>query len=130
MMDAQDLDEADRTMLGTFRRWADAVVVSREELVVIEAKIRSMPGAISQLQLYGELVPQTPELRPYLGLPRVLELVVAVEDPAVRRLAERSGIRHRVYRPAWLPIYLEQLKRRETRAPRDFGTANQGLEAT
>lgn len=107
-------------MVGVFRRWADAVVVSRDELVVVEAKMRSAPGAVAQLELYEELVPLTPELVPFLSLPLVLELVVAIEDPAVRRLCERKGIRCRIYKPDWLPVWVSALHRNEARPPRDF----------
>lgn len=114
------LDESELRMVGVLRRWADAVVITDQELVVIEAKVRAAPGAASQLLLYDELVPFTPELRPYLSRRRVLELVYAVEDPAVSRVCERLGIRCRRFVPAWLPEYTAQLHRRETRAPRDF----------
>jgi hypothetical protein len=115
-------DEAGLAMVGVYRRWADAVVVTRDEVIIVEAKVRSNPGAISQLELYDELVPYTPELRPYLSRRRRLELVQAIGDPAVSRLCEKKGIRCVLWVPDWLPEYLAQLHRRETRAPRDFAS--------
>jgi hypothetical protein len=109
--------------LRAFSRWADAVVVTRDELILVEAKVRSSPNAIGQLMLYRDLVPGTPELAGYLDRPLVLQLLVAVEDPAVTRLCAQAGIRHVVYRPPWLPEYLAQLHRRETVPPRDFAQA-------
>jgi len=111
----RDLSPEETAMLGVFRRWADAVVVTRDELIVVEASIRSDTGDPSKLVLYGRLVPSTPELKAYLGKRLVLELVVAVEDPAVSALAHEMGIRTRVYRPPWLPEYLANLHRRERR---------------
>lgn len=103
-----------------FARWADAVVVTRDELIVVEAKVKSSPGAIGQLLVYRDLVRDTPELRSYEDRPLALLLLVAVEDPAVTRLCEAQGIRHAVYRPSWLAEYLSNLNRRETTPPRDF----------
>lgn|SRR3990167_4684967 len=102
-------------MLGVFRRWADAVVITKDELVVIEASIRSDTGDPSKLVIYGRLVPHTPELREFLDRRLVLELVVAVEDPVVRQLAQEMGIRTRTYEPKWMGLYLAQLHRREAR---------------
>lgn len=116
------LTEDELALVGVFRRWADAVAVGAGELVVIEAKMRSSPGAISQLQLYDSLVPHTPELVDYLGLRRRLELVVAIDDPAVRRLAAVHNVGVRVFRPDWLPEWAAAMHRREVRPPRDFGT--------
>lgn len=111
----QDLSPEEAAMMGVFRRWADAVVVTPRELIVVEASIRSDTGDPSKLVIYGRLVPQTPELRSYLDRPLVLELVVAVEDPVVSQMAHELGIRTKVYRPPWLGEYLAQLHRRERR---------------
>lgn len=113
--DRSELTDAEAQMMGVFRRWADAVVVTAHEVIVVEASIRSDTGDPSKLVLYGRLVPHTPELREYLDRPVVLELVVAVEDPAVSAFAHELGIRTRVYRPPWLPEYLKQLHPRERR---------------
>lgn len=101
--------------LGVFRRWADAVVVTPAEVVLIEVSIRSDTGDPSKLVIYGRLARHTPELQEYLDRPLVLELVVAVEDPVVTQLAREFGIRTRVYPPPWLPEYLSNLHRRERR---------------
>lgn len=109
-------------MVGVFRRFADAVVITRTELVLIEAKMRSAPDAIGQLLLYKTLVRETFELLDWAHLPLVLELVVAVDDPAVRRMAEEIGIRVKVFRPAWLAQWAAQVNYRESVAKRDFSS--------
>jgi hypothetical protein len=116
--------EQEMAMSGVFRRWADAVVQTPSELIIVEAKMRSAPGAVAQLLLYQELVDLTPELDAYRSLPQVLELVVAIDDPAVRRMAERQGIRVRVFRPDWYAAWAEALTRRAVRAPRDLTTSD------
>ena len=101
-----------------FARWADAVVITPTELVVVEGKMRSDAGAISQLELYGDLVPYTPELAEFTGRRTRLELVVCIEDPVVTRMAEARRITVRVYRPSWLPEWIEKRNRRESRPRR------------
>lgn len=121
-----EISDKESAMMGVFRRWADAVVVTPRELVVIEASLRSDTGDPSKLVVYGRLVPHTPELKQYLNRPLVLELVVAVEDPVVSQLAQEMNIRTRVYRPRWLPEYLAQLHRRERRPSQARGLLSTG----
>mgnify|MGYP001581549101 FL=1 len=99
-------------------RWADAIAILPAEVVLIEAKIRAEPGAIAQLEVYRDLFPLTAELQPFLNRPLTLELVCAIEDPAVTAYARTRGIRVKVYRPSWLQEYLAKRARRETRPPR------------
>ncbi len=120
---AEGWTEEELAMSGVFRRWADAVVLLEDELVIVEAKMRSAPDGVAQLLLYRDLAQLTPELAPYLGRPLVLELVVAVEDPAVSRLCAQQGVRQRVYRPDWLAQWSSSRHRREARPPRDFSSA-------
>lgn len=115
--------DAENAMQGVFRRWADAIVITGDSLIVVEASLRSDAGDPSKLLIYGRLVPHTPELTPFLKRRLVLELVVAVEDPAVSMVARELGIRTRVYTPLWFPEYLAQLHRRERRP-----TQTRGLE--
>lgn len=111
--------QAEMNMVGgNLRRWADAIIVSPTELVVLEGKIIAHPGSISQVMLYMQLVPTTPELQPFLDRQIVGRLLVAVEDPVVTSLADRLGIRTVVYRPPWIDDYLEILDARQRRGSR------------
>lgn len=120
------LTPQETAMLGVFRRWADAVVITPDELIVVEASLRSDTGDPSKLVIYGRLVPHTPELQEFRDRRLVLELVVAVEDPVVRQVAQELGIRCRVYEPKWLPQYLAQLHRRERRPVQARGLTGDG----
>ncbi|RLE76534.1 MAG: hypothetical protein DRJ44_03865 [Thermoprotei archaeon] len=84
------------------RRWADAVVYNGEKVIIIEAKIRAEPGAISQLLLYDKLFPKTPEFRLLKDKPRELLLLVGFPDPEVDELAKEHGIKVAVFCPKWL----------------------------
>ena len=110
-----DMTPEEEKMSGVFRRWADAVVVTGSELIVIEGSMRSETGKPSQLAIYGLLVPHTPDLKEHLHLRLVLEMVVAIEDPVVSAYARKQGIRTTVYEPDWLPLWRAQLHRRERR---------------
>lgn len=110
-----------RAVNHVFLRWADAVVLTPTELVVIEAKMRADPSAISQLEVYRDLVPKTQELLPFLDRRVVAELVVSVEDPVVTALAQRRGIRVRAYMPAWFGEWAARRQRFESRPTFDGG---------
>lgn len=119
---SDELTEAEVRAVGTVQlRWADVVVITPRELVVVEGKMRSGPGAISQLELYGSLVPLTQELVPFMDRQLVLELVVSIEDPLVTRMATERGIRVAVYRPSWFAAWAARRDRRESRPHADGG---------
>jgi len=107
--------------LGVLRRWADAIVVTKTEMILIEAAIRPDTGEASKLKVYADLVPLTPELEPYRDLPLRLELVYAVHDPVVIRYCEREGIRCVHFCPDWVLDYLRELAERKRIAPAPKG---------
>jgi len=117
------LTEAELKMLGSFRRWADAIAITEDEMVLVEGAIRPDTGEASKLQIYAELVPSTPELSDYLHLPLRMELVYAIGDAVVIDFCRRQGITTVEYRPAWLGEYFERLARRQARGMqrRGFG---------
>lgn len=107
------LTDAEKRMVGIWRRWADAIVYRTHELIIIEAAIRADPGDISQLGLYAYLVPLTPELKPHWNKKIIKMLVYAIEDPATIKIARENQIRCVEYKPSWLEAYLEILMPRE-----------------
>jgi len=105
-------------MIGSWRRWADAVILEEDHVTIIESAIRPDPGKISQLELYAMLFPHTPELKAWAGLPLTLILLYAIEDPATIMLARQKGILCIEYKPYWLPSYMQALMPRERRGSR------------
>lgn len=114
----EELTPAERAMVGSWRRWADAIILEEDKVVLVESAIRPNPGKIGQLELYRLLLPHTPELGAYRGLPVQMVLLYAIEDPATIMLARSKGIKAIQYQPAWLPEYLEILMPRERRGSR------------
>ena len=113
-----DLSPEEIAMFGVTRRWADAVGIYPDKVVIVEAAIRTHPGKISQLELYARLFKVTYEFREYWHLPLELWLLYAIEDPVLISMARDKGIRCTEYKPAWLPDYLALLMPRERRAPK------------
>lgn len=113
-----EMTPEEAAMVGSWRRWADAIILEEDRVTLIEAAIRPNPGKIGQLELYKMLMPHTPELAPWRDLPIHLVLLYAIEDPATNLLARQKGIKCIEYKPEWLPAYLETLMPRERRGVR------------
>jgi len=113
-----EMSEEERAMIGSWRRWADAIILEKDKVTIIEAAIRPDPGKISQLELYRKLFPHTPEYQAWSGVPIDLILLYAIEDPATNLLAREKGILAIEYKPTWLPAYLNLLMPRERRGVR------------
>jgi len=94
-------------LLGVFRRWADAVVVMPDRIVLIEGKILPQLGVLSQLKAYERMVPNTPEYAEHATKPVEKVLVCAIEDSLITQLAREEGIRVVIFRPEWIEDYLK-----------------------
>lgn len=114
-LDASQLTERELRMSGTWRRWADAVVIQPDRLIVIEAAIRPNVGKISQLEYYLRLVPSTPELVEFRDRPLQGMLLFSIQDPLLEQLGREKSFMVRYYRPPWVDEYLTQIYSREGR---------------
>lgn len=88
--------------LNGYRRYVDAIVKLADRVILIEAKVTLNMDAAGTIRLYKELWPTTPEYTHWRDLPVELEIVAAIIDPVVKRLAESDGVRVVQYSPAWL----------------------------
>ncbi len=75
-------------------RWADAIVWDHvnDELVLIEAKLRTDSGAVGQLKLYKELLKRTPEFSQYAGKRIRLVFLCPTLDMNLAQLCSKEGI--------------------------------------
>ena len=110
-----EMTPEEKAMVGSWRRWADALVYPPPDWILIEAAIRPNPGKISQLELYRMLLPHTPDIPLKEGDRVRMVLLYAIEDPATTFLARQKGIETVQYKPPWLPAYLKILMPRERR---------------
>ncbi len=101
-------DPTEARMHNVTLRWADAVVDTGDEIIIIEAKIKASPGVLAQLELYDDLFGQTPEFSQHWEKPRRLVVLAAAEDADVRRLAHDKGMEFVLFRPEWIKEYLFQ----------------------
>lgn len=114
-----DLSDAERRMIGAaWRRWADALIIDADQLVVIEAKMVPDPRDVSQLELYVDMIDSTPELSEWRHLPRFGRLLWAFDDPFTRALAGRHGLQVVVYKPSHLEEFLTVIRERQRRPVR------------
>jgi len=104
-------------MLKNWLRWADALVITERELLVVEAGILPDLGDPSKVEGYLYLVGRTEELRPYHHLPRRGVLVYPYDDPLVHRLARERGIAVELFKPPWVADYLAGRLPRHRRPP-------------
>lgn len=94
-----------------YQRWADAIIIRKKEIIIIEAKIRLEPGVISQIKLYEQLLPKTPRFSDFRELSIRLIILAAMRDPEVELLAANEGIEMAFYSPDWVIDYLKEIKR-------------------
>lgn len=106
-----DIGKLSPNIWKVYNRYVDALVIKPDKMIAIEAKLESVPGAVSQLELYKQLIPQTPELAAYAQLPIDLEIVCAFADPEFIKFANSKGITVQVFRPPWAVEYLYERNR-------------------
>jgi len=111
-----DMTEEELAFSGVWRRWADALVITPQKLILIEAAILADAGDISKLALYKTLLPHTPELAEYTNRDIELQLVYAIEDPLIVMIAREAGIKPIFFQPDWIADYIKTLTKNKQRA--------------
>ena len=87
-------------MYMTLLRWADAIVLSKGIVYIIEAKLRPAPGAVGQLELYKQLFVQTPEFEDYKNWPIKMVLLTSVVDLNMVEMTSKKDILYEVFTEA------------------------------
>jgi len=80
-------------------RWADAIVISDGQVLIIEAKLRPNPSAFGQLDLYEQLFRETPEFSAYESWPIRKQFLTTFPDLALVELASDKGVDYIIYPP-------------------------------
>jgi len=93
-------------MLRVTNWYADATIVTENEILVVEAAVAPNPGKISQLEHYRDLVLDTPLLKDYPSRALGMVLLFGFGDSAIVPRAQLRGIRVEIFTPAWLHEYL------------------------
>lgn len=97
------------THFRRWRKWVDAVVILTDKIILIEGKIRKPMDGLGQLLVYRDLLPDTPELRPYF--PRHVEmwLVTPRPDPRIINIANSYGVNIEIWSKPWVDEYLRKV---------------------
>lgn len=110
------------TLAAMLRNWnwyADGLIVTESEVLLIEAKVQPNPSAVGQVLFYRQLMVSTPELTPLLAMPFQAVVLFAELDDEVSKFARGLGVRVETYTPQWIADYLQlvQFRRRSTASP-------------
>uniref|UniRef100_A0A7V4CP26 Uncharacterized protein n=1 Tax=Fervidobacterium pennivorans TaxID=93466 RepID=A0A7V4CP26_FERPE len=88
-----------------FRPWrpeVDALIVAKDKLILIEAKLYRVYDAVAKLPIYKMLVPETPELSLWRHLPVEMQLLVVKITEPWKSIAEKVGIKLVDWAPSWV----------------------------
>jgi len=117
---AEELTPEEQAMLRVRMRWADAIILLPEKILVVEGKLRASEflKGLGELQLYVHLVPHTEEFLAWKGTPAVGRLLIPIPDPVVEAIARQQGIETAVYKPKFWREFLTAIQPRQARAIR------------
>ena len=104
-------------MLRVANWYADCVIVTPTEGIVVEAKVDPDPGAVGQVLFYRTLIYSTPSLVQFATLSFQPVVLFAEDDSGVTPFARGLGVRVEIYTPAWIATYLEQRQFRSRSTP-------------
>jgi len=82
--------------------YADAVVVTEDEILVIEAKIYEPEKGIGQLNRYARLIPTSPDLQIWGSRPVKKILVTWRSTFPIVDEANHNGVSIVIFRPPWI----------------------------
>jgi len=92
-------------------RFPDAIIITQDKVIILEAKMRNDVGAFAQLDLYEQLFRSTPRFKQYWSWP-IEKLFLTVEvDRNVEQLAMSKSIRYEIFSPTWAIAKLNEWRR-------------------
>jgi len=117
---AGELTEEEQAMLRVRMRWADAVILLPDKMVVVEGKLRASEflKGLGELQVYTHLLKVTPEFEKFKDRQVVGRLLTPIEDPVVNAIARQQGIETAVYKPKFWREFIAAIQPRQARAIR------------
>jgi hypothetical protein len=97
-------------MLRVNNWYADGVIALPNEVLFVESKMQSTPGAISQVKFYVREGMRTPALQNLMAIPFIPVVLFAESDNDVNMFARQEGVRVEIYTPSWISDYLTQVQ--------------------
>ena len=95
-------------MLRVANWYADVVILTESEGLIVEAKVEPRPEAVGQVLFYLRLYWSTPDLAQYSHLPFSPVVLFGESDQAVTDFARSLGVRVEIYTPVWIADYLNR----------------------
>lgn len=92
-----------------WKKTCDAVVITDEEIILIEGELRRPLLALGELLIYRDLLTTTPELTPYIGKRVRTVLLCPIEDPTLELTLREHKIEKELFRPPWVEQYLREV---------------------
>ena len=93
-------------MLRVSNWYADCVIITPSEGLVVEAKVDPKPAAVGEALFYRTLIFSTPAMQPYLHMQFNPVVLFAEDDSAVTPFARSLGVRVEIWTPPWIADYL------------------------
>jgi len=117
---AGELTPEEQAMLRVRMRWADAVILLPDKIIVVEGKLRASEflKGLGELQVYTHLLKVTPEYEKFKDRPVVGRLLIPIEDPVVMAITRQQGIETAVYKPKFWSAFLNAIQPRQGRSIR------------
>jgi len=127
---AGELTEEEQAMLRVRMRWADAVILLPEKIIVVEGKLRASEflKGLGELQVYIHLLKVTPEFEKFKDRPVVGRLLIPMEDPVVIAITRQQGIETAVYKPTFWEEFTAAILPRQARSIRPEDAKHLGGE--
>ncbi len=97
-------------MLRVANWYADAVILTDVEGLIVEAKVEPKPRAVGEVLWYFNLYFSTPELQPYLQTPFTPVVLFGERDARFEVWASSLGVRVEVFTPDWIADYLTRIQ--------------------
>lgn len=88
-----------------YRPEVDAVVITKDKIVVIEGKLFKVLDGLAKLPIYASLVAETPEFQEYKTLQIEAVLVTPKEPQWEKKIAKDLRIRVEIFIPEWIEEY-------------------------
>ncbi len=99
--------------LDVHKARADLVVAFPDRLEIYEFQVIARPAKFGSLLMYIELVKETDTLSAYWSRRVDGIMINAIDDPFLKRMCEKFGLRYEVYTPEWLDAYFATLRPRD-----------------
>ena len=94
-------------MLKSWYKYPDAIVITKDKLIIVEGKIHRPETAIGQLLEYAELVRKSPEFAQFSDKELELQLVTPWKRDSLKVVCDKFGVKYVVFAPDWIKDYLE-----------------------